>query len=150
MHEFLQMIKDNYGKDHEFHRLAAKVWVEEWEAGSKTVTIAMGGLSSKYERGIQEMVFVVARWLVDHEPTFEDRATETWEDTMARLRKDTDQRAAELGLSDAQMGAAVNLAFSVYRNGLVQLAEDEFRDRRLVIWKDAPDGAFVPEPSGKP
>ena len=109
-------------------------WLARWDAGKSVWTIEMGGMGPGYEQCIHITCAEMLRWLLSRKPTLEDMTERK------KLLADLDATMFKLpivdnlGLSGAQYGAAVNLAFQFYNNGPIKVMADErVKDRHIQV-----------------
>lgn len=107
-----------------------------WDAGATIWSVEMGGLGPGYEQVIQVMAFEIIRMLVASQlPEDTDAA---WSNRMSIIRDAlmTHPVVQALSPSGAQVGAALNLAAIVTRQGYARaLAVPEIQDRLIQVSK---------------
>jgi len=129
----LKREEDLYGKN-------AGDWVERWDNGKSIWSIEMGGLGPGYEQCIQVMAvefvrsmmagkYDASKW-VDSDAWVKDR------EEIETMCKDTINK---LSPSGAQFGAALNLASFIYKDGPINVMNDEkVKDRHIQASKSFP------------
>lgn len=112
---------DAYGAD-------AADWLKRWDAGSTCWSISMSGFGPSYEQAIQIAMTEILRHLLERQYDLT-----RWGDLEAKgcdvkeieAAGSANARISALGLSGAQWGAAMNLAFQLYRHGPRDVMADE-------------------------
>lgn len=129
---------DTYGAD-------TADWLKRWDDGGTVWSISMGGFGPSYEQCIQITAAEILRHMLErkYEPqAWEDQAI--WERDCKEIRAAgfANARISILGLSGAQWGAAVGLAFQFYRRGPRAVMTDEsVKDRRILVRRTFPVAA---------
>lgn len=112
-------------------------WLARWDRGDTVWSISMGGLGPGYEQCIQIIAAEMVRWLVRSAP-----APSLWDDRDARKAALDQMEVAidalpliqNLGCSGGAMGAALNLAICLYRQGPRAVMNDtRVKDRHIQV-----------------
>lgn len=118
-----------------------KEWLRRWDAGETVWTVEMGGLGPGYEQALQIAAVEMVRILVD---SGIDATSETYAIDAKEL---IDKKLfavpliKNLGISGGQFGAAINIADQLYRRTpSVALADEQVKDRKILISKNFPQG----------
>jgi hypothetical protein len=115
-----------YGKD-------AAEWLARWDAGQSVHSLEMGGIGPGYEQCIQITAAEVLRWLLANSAQIE-----RWDDDKPALEKSVFPVVEPLGLSGAQWGAAVNLAWLLHRSGPIEALNRADSDRHIMVSRNFP------------
>lgn len=129
--ESAKRLCDTYGKD-------CADWLARWDAGKLVWSFSMGGFGPGYEQAIQiaavELLrvclrenFDTAKWTLD-----------LWPEVQAALYEQTRPVWEKLGLSGAQLGAAIQLACFLYEHGPIALPRAGISNRLILICKNFP------------
>lgn len=121
-----------YGKD------AADV-LARWDAGRSVWSVEMGGLGPGYEQALQITAFEILRHLLSAK--YDAAAwvsTEAWKVDRDKIEKAVFPVVDGLGLSGAQWGAALHIAFRQYRDGPLVFIKSAPDDRKIQVSKDWP------------
>jgi hypothetical protein len=108
-----------------------------WDAGEAVFTAEMGGIGPGYEQCIQVFAFELIREFID-EPQLDERMTADADIFKREFESRTDAVMHGLtepwtGLTGAQYGAAVNLAFCVLRRGYRAALRELPPDRLIQV-----------------
>jgi hypothetical protein len=129
---------------HEIERYGADAadWLARWDAGRTVWTIEMGGLGPGYEQCIHIVAAEVVRFLIDNKI---DCEVEYKEGPWAILRDKIEEaifanpQIKDLGLSGAQVGAAMSIATKLYRDGPRHIMNvPEIKDRHIQVSRHFP------------
>lgn len=137
----------DYRVEVEPYALTAEEQVRRWDDGDIVWTIEMGGLGPGYEQALQIAAIEAQRWLCRNVPrppralwlgepgsTPEARRA-AWAEIDRGL--DAELRSLGLGLSDAQAGAAKQIATQFWMRG-PRAALEEARARLILVSDDWP------------
>lgn len=131
-------VEDKRKHEIDLYGVDAADWLKRWDEGDTCWSIEMGGLGPSYEQCIQITVAEILRHLLERKY---DRAT--WAEERDHKEIETtvlaNIRISALGLSGAQWGAAMNLAFQFYRRGPLAVMTDEMiKDRHIQVQRTFP------------
>lgn len=111
-----------------------KKLLKAFDNNEPVTTIEMGGIGPGYEQAIQLLVFEIMR----ADPPLLDKfnsKTNKWED----WAKDTIDKMDEVyHFSEAQVGAAKNLAYEFMKFGYQYMIDKAPEDRRIMVTKHFP------------
>jgi len=108
-----------------------------WHRGHNVWSVEMGGIGPGYEQAIQILVFeIMHQWPNDKPlPVAIDKQ---WPEEYSSLCRKLGSEL-NLGLSGAQGGAAMNLAYRFMKNGYDETLDSTPQDRRIQVSKNFPD-----------
>lgn len=112
----------------------AAEWLRRWDAGDGVWTITMGGLSAGYDQAINLIAAEFVRALVKLAP----EPGEFTDELRTQVSEECAQAASTLGLSGAQHGAALGMAWRLYSLGPVKAIGSAPDDRRIQASKGYP------------
>lgn len=114
--------------------------LKRWDSGQPVFTVEMGGLGPGYEQAIQIAAFEIMREFKDDAGVPEMTEAEFNEKWDAEWRARADHAIPEgMGLTGAQAGGAMNLAFCVLRRGYgAALREDAAKNRLIQVSQNWP------------
>lgn len=127
--------EDALYRDEELYGRDAADLLARWDAKKTVHTVEMGGLGPGYEQAIQIAAFEVLRALINMgttEEAIED--SERWPAIREVIDSVVFKRppVSELGLSGAQVGAAINLAARFHVHGPIRVLKEVDSDRRIM------------------
>lgn len=133
-------------KDHSANELYGKdiaEWLARWDEGRSVWSISMGGLGPGYEQAIQVLAAEVVRHFVATGANWWGGTEEENNAAWKAVRKSCDEIVTRIdkhmGVSGAQVGAAIQLAAHLYRKGPRACMEDEaVKDRHILVSKAMP------------
>lgn len=133
-------------KDHSANELYGKdiaEWLARWDEGRSVWSISMGGLGPGYEQCIQVLAAEVVRHFIRTKADWWSGTEADNEAVWTGLRRSCDDLVARidkhLGLSGAQVEAAIWLAAHLYRKGPRACMEDDaVKDRHIQVSKAMP------------
>lgn len=120
----------------------AKEALEHWDSGGLVSTVEMGGLGPGYEQAIHITAFEALRLFLADPPA-------DWHGEKAAMRAYVERieatllalpKVAAIGLSGAQLGAAMNIASKFAYQGHEAALDKAPVDRHILVSKDFPVG----------
>lgn len=108
----------------------------KWDNFEPVWSVEMGGIGPGYEQAIQMTAFEMLAYLVDHPTDPETWKDGGWEKVRDNLDREVGPVVADLGLSGAQWGAAVNISTIYYRHGPTKALSMVDKDRHILVSKD--------------
>lgn len=113
--------------------LEIKQWLSNYDAGKEVETVEMGGLGDGYEVPIQHLAIEVIREVLDNE------TPSNIQDQINKITYEVATRLDDIhGFSDAQVGAAKNIAAVFLKKGIdkgLQMMRDQDPERIIKIRK---------------
>lgn len=114
----------------------AKEALARWDSGGSIWSVEMGGIGPGYEQCIHITCFELIRDLLDKELPGEDNEREL-SDFIHKVGRDN-KIISNLGLSGAQFGAGMNLAYRALKKGWRVMLDSAPKDRLLLVSKHWP------------
>lgn len=141
--------------DFEMYGKGASDWLQRWDNGGTVWTIEMGGLGPGYEQAIQITCAEILRHLLAKKYDYEKwKDQEQWKHDRNAIEDFgyKNEIIKKLGISGAQLGAAMNLAAMLYRRGPVAVMTDErVKDRHIQVSNNFPlSGESLTTPTLQP
>lgn len=133
--------EDKEQRDIAMYGADAADWLKRWDEGQSVWSVEMGGLGPGYEQCIQIVTAEAMRFWMEHNYS----ADELVGNESLSNKLDDHFRGlpliANLGLSGAQHGAGVNLAWQIFSRGPRDVMADEnIQDRKILVSKTFPQG----------
>lgn len=114
----------------------AKEALARWDSGGSIWSVEMGGIGPGYEQCIHIVCFELIRDLLDKELPGEDNEREL-SDFIRKVGHDN-KIISNLGLSGAQFGAGMGLAYRALKQGWRAMLDSAPKDRLLLVSKHWP------------
>lgn len=116
----------------------AHEWLETWDSGEPVASVEMGGLGEHYEQAIQVTAAEALRELLHLDPeSLEISMQDWWNENRDTFDQAVSSRLPGYanGRTGAQVGAAYNLAFILYRRGTSAFSDPKVSDRLILVSK---------------
>jgi hypothetical protein len=114
----------------------ATEWLQKWDNDELVWSIEMGGIGPSYEQCIQIAAAEYLRFMIAEKTDLSDSG---YEENFRAIEEYRNDVITSLGITGAQFGAAVNLAYQFYRRGpRASMSDEAVKDRHIQIRKSFP------------